>query len=124
MAVPENLCRVTMHGRLGGSEIALWGFHVRIGTDAQLTEPQRQQVADRVRDAWLSAAAGKNDLFSGAYQLEHVRLDWLDPAIGGPELDPVASPVDNSPRAPPVDGKWSSSSSMGRGPDGQFPRGR
>lgn len=82
MAVPENLCRVTMHGRLGGSEIALWGFHVRIGTDATLTEAQRQQVADRVRDAWLSALTGKADLFSGAYQLEHVRLDWLDPGPG------------------------------------------
>lgn len=83
MAVPVNLARVTMHGALGGSEIALWGFHLRVGTDAALTEPQRQQVADRIRDAWLSALTAKHDLFSGAYTLEHVRLDWLDPA-GGP----------------------------------------
>lgn len=84
MAVPTNLARVTMHGRLGGSEVALFGFHLRVGTESALTEPQMQQVADRIRDAWMQALGTKKDLFSGAYQLEYVRLDWLNPA-GGPQ---------------------------------------
>lgn len=82
MAVPNNLAKVTMHGRLGGSEIALFGFHIRLATSSEPTEAQRQEVADKIGETWLDAFGTAKDLFCGAYQLEYVRLDWLDPEPG------------------------------------------
>ena len=84
MPVGPGVARATFQGRLGGSEIALFGFHVRLADVVAIDDEDEQAVADKIRDSWLDAFGTAKDLFSGALTLEAVRCDWLDntPGLG------------------------------------------
>lgn len=82
MAVSPGLLHCTFNTRLGGSEIALFGFHLELLEVEGVNHGMLEAVAEKARDEWLGAWGSLTSLFSPAVVFESVRIDHLDPQPG------------------------------------------
>lgn len=99
MPVPPGTMRITFNTRLGGSEIALYGFHLN-ATDAEAVGGSfLEEVAKKARDSWLEAFDTYRPVFSQACVWESVRADLLSIEPGVRYLkvqDSAFAPFDQS----------------------------
>lgn len=82
MAVPSTLMRVTFQTRLGGSEIALYGFHMDCPDAVGLNNAFLEAVAEKARDTWIDTWGANKTFFGSGVTWEAVRVDHLDPTPG------------------------------------------
>lgn len=95
MAIGQLLTRVTFTARLGGSEIALFGFHMDDADATGYSVGILQAIADKARDTWIDTWGANKTFFGNGVVFESVRVDRLNPAAGLPHLK-----VENSAFAP------------------------
>lgn len=91
--------RATFNTRLGGSEIALYGFHLELLDVVAITDGDLQQIVDKVRDTWLDVMPTAKTYWSQAVVWESVRLDLLNNEAGpryGKVLTSVFAPFASS----------------------------
>lgn len=82
MAIPPGTVRVTFQTALGGSEIALYGFHGQVVGVEGLGGTILEQIAEKCRDAWIDSMAAEKGAYSTGVVWQAVRVDQLDIAPG------------------------------------------
>jgi hypothetical protein len=91
MAIPPGTLRVTFQTALGGSEIALYGFHCQVLDVEAVSQSLLVQVAEKARDAWLDSMSAEKGAYSTGVVWQAVRCDLLDPQPGPSHLKVVDS---------------------------------
>lgn len=81
MTIPAGTFRATLRFALGGVEIAMMGFHLHWDSPA-IDDEDIQDIADHVRDTFLTEFGPRKSMFSTAVAAETVILEHLDNTPG------------------------------------------
>ena len=82
MPIPPGTLRVTFQTVLGGSEIALYGFHCQVLDVEGVNNELLRQVAEKARDEWISAMSVEKPAWASSVVWQAVRCDLLSIAPG------------------------------------------